>query len=75
MLWGTQSPRTMSGQEILAPVHIREEKDFEAMAEHVDALPKLEVDSTKLDPHGYPLNPQPSRFRDDPLVRLACRWS
>lgn len=44
------------------------EKDMSDNYSHVEETVKGSSDTPKLDPHGYPLNPQPSRFRDDPLV-------
>lgn len=34
-------------------------------------ISKSEVDDLKLDKYGLPLIPQPSRFKDDPLVGVS----
>ena len=44
------------------------EKEMFDQYSHVEESDKRFADGPKLDPHGYLLNPQPSRFRDDPLV-------
>lgn len=47
------------------------EKEMSDNFSHVEETIKGSSTAPKLDPHGYPLNPQPSRFRDDPLVSRA----
>jgi hypothetical protein len=56
----------------------RIEKGLEDVVENVDEYidpqdgSRHQIDSTtKLDPHGFPLSPQPSDFKDDPLVGIT----
>lgn len=36
---------------------------------------KLPAETLKLDPHGFPLMPQPSNYKDDPLVSVFLSYS
>jgi hypothetical protein len=59
-------PPDIESQQDITP-----EKNVELTFEYVDPADgtKHETDSTvMLDPHGFPLSPQPSQFKDDPLV-------
>ena len=60
----------------LSTPDLHNEKNLDGLVENVTEYidpqdgSKHQVDAnTKLDPHGFPLSPQPSDYSDDPLVR------
>lgn len=62
-----------SGHPTAAP-NEESQRESSGVLEFRDSTSKFDSrdEELKLDSYGIPLSPQPSRFRDDPLVRLSC---